>query len=519
MLNTFVILKKNRNMKRFNLGLILGVALFTSFFTLASFRFFSSRNALPIEKSNNSATNLPITIPEPTPLGGFVPFDFTEAAEKTTDAVVHIKTKINPKPVTNRGRGTNPYQEFFGDDFFRFFGDPYGGTMPNRPQEASGSGVIVSADGFIVTNNHVVEDADEIMVTLHNNKTYTAKLIGKDKDFDLALIKIEEVKLPMVEFGNSDSVKVGQWCVAVGNPFNLTSTVTAGIISAKGRNINLLGGNGSNNGSNTAIESFIQTDAAVNPGNSGGALVNLKGQLIGINTAIASNTGSYAGYSFAVPSNLVYKVFNDLKDYGAVQRGYLGVTIRSLDDALSKELKLNSAEGVYVESLVKESAAEAAGLKPKDVITKINGVTIKTSPELQEQVGKYRPGDKINVEYIRDGKNLSTIVTLKNKFNSTSTVDNSKELLASLGADFTALSEQEALKYGIKGGLRVSNLREGKLKQYTEIQNGFIITFLNEKQVNTTQDMADAISGISGNITIEGIYPGKPFSFLYAFKQ
>lgn len=506
-------------MKRFNLGLIVGVALITSFFTMASFRFFSNGKLLSFEESRNAIQTEPSAIPEPSasPIGGVVPFDFTEAAEKTTDAVVHIKTKINPKPIT-RGRGSNPYQELFGDDFFRFFGDPYGGGMQSRPQEASGSGVIVDAGGYIVTNNHVVEDADEITVTLHNNKTYTAKLIGKDKDFDLAVIKIEETKLPTVEFGNSDSVKVGQWCVAVGNPFNLTSTVTAGIISAKGRNINIIGGNGSKDGSNTAIESFIQTDAAVNPGNSGGALVNLKGQLIGINTAIASNTGSYAGYSFAVPSNLVYKVYTDLKNFGAVQRGYLGVTIRSVDDALAKELKLNSVEGVYVESLVKESAAEEAGIKPKDVITKINGVGIKTSPELQEQVGKYRPGDKINVEYIRDGKTLNTIVVLKNKFNSTSTVDEGKEILASLGADFAPITEQEAAKYGIKGGVKVMNVKEGKLKQYTEIQNGFIITFLNEKQINNTDDMVNAIAGKTGNVTIEGIYPGKPFSFLYAFK-
>jgi Do/DeqQ family serine protease len=508
-------------MKRFNLGLILGVTLITSFFTMASFRFFSNGKLLSFEKSNETLSE-PLAIPAPlaSPVGGGgIPFDFTEAAEKTTDAVVHIKTKINPKPVANRGRGSNPYQDLFGDEFFRFFGDPYGGgMMPNQPQEASGSGVIISTDGYIVTNNHVVEDADEITVTLHNNKTYTAKLIGKDKDFDLAVIKIEETKLPIVEFGNSDSVKVGQWCVAVGNPFNLTSTVTAGIISAKGRNINLLGG-GNAKGGNTAIESFIQTDAAVNPGNSGGALVNLKGQLIGINTAIASNTGSYAGYSFAVPSNLVYKVYTDIKSFGAVQRGYLGVTIRSVDDALAKELKLNSVEGVYVESLVSESAAADAGIKAKDVITKINGVGIKTSPELQEQVGKYRPGDKINVEYIRDGKNLSTIVVLKNKFNNTSSVDNGKEILNQLGADFTALTPQEASKLGVKGGVKVSNIKEGKLKQYTEIQNGFIITFLNEQAISSTDDMVNAVGGKTGNITIEGIYPGKPFSFLYAFKM
>lgn len=507
-------------MKRFNLGLITGVALLTSLFTLASFRFFSNGKILSFKEEKNTELAMPVSVPPPTAYigGGGAPFDFTEAAEKSTSTVVHIKTKINPKPMANRGRGANPYQEFFGDDFFRFFGDPYGGGMQSRPQEASGSGVIVEANGYIVTNNHVVQDADEITVTLHNNKTYTAKLIGRDQDFDLALIKIEETKLPYIEFGNSDSVRVGQWCVAVGNPFNLTSTVTAGIVSAKGRNINIIGGNGAKDGSNSAIESFIQTDAAVNPGNSGGALVNLKGQLIGINTAIASNTGSYAGYSFAVPSNLVYKVYNDLKKFGAVQRGYLGVTIRSLDDELAKELKLNSAEGVYVESLVKESAAEDAGIKPKDVILKINGVSIKTSPELQEQVGKYRPGDKVSVEYVRDGKTLSTIVTLKNKFNNTNAVEDGSDLIASLGADFAAVSAADAAKYGIKGGVKVLSLKEGKLKQYTEIQSGFVITYMNEKPVTSVDDIKNILAGKSGNITVEGIYPGKPFSFLYAFK-
>lgn len=503
-------------MKRFNLGLIVGVALITSFFTLASFRFFSNGKILSFSEPGTTAQpNVPE--PSPSPIGGFVPFDFTEAAEKTTDAVVHIKTKINPKPMANR-RGSDPYRDFFGDEFFRFFGDPYGGTMPNMPQEASGSGVIVDADGYIITNNHVVDNADEISVTLHNNKTYTAKLIGKDSDFDLAVLKIEETKLPIVEFGNSDSVKVGQWCVAVGNPFNLTSTVTAGIVSAKGRNINLLGGR-QQGATNTAIESFIQTDAAVNPGNSGGALVNLKGQLIGINTAIASNTGSYAGYSFAVPSNIVYKVYSDIKKFGAVQRGYLGVTIRSVDDALAKDLKLSSVEGVYVESLQSESSAGDAGIKAKDVITKINGAVVKTSPELQEQVSRYRPGDKISVEYIRDGKTMNTLVTLRNKFNNTGSVDNGKEILASLGADFTPLSSAEASKLGLKGGLKVSNIREGKLKQYTEIQNGFIVTFINEKEIASTDELINAIGNKTGNITIEGIYPGKPFSFLYAFKM
>jgi S1-C subfamily serine protease len=343
-------------------------------------------------------------------------------------------------------------------------------------------------------------------------------VVGKDKDFDLAVLKIEATNIPCITFGNSDSVKVGQWCLAVGNPFNLTSTVTAGIVSAKGRNINILVGNGGNGG-NTAIESFIQTDAAVNPGNSGGALVNTNGDLIGINTAIASTTGAYAGYSFAVPSNLVFKVYNDLKNYGVVQRGYLGVNIRSVDDALSKELSLKNIEGVYVDNVIKESAAEEAGIKPKDVITKINNAVIKTAPELQEQVGRYRPGDKISVEFIRDGKAQSVNVILKNKFNSTNLVDDGKDFIKLLGADLTALSKSEAMRFGLQGGVKVSNLKEGKLKQYTEIGNGFIITYMNEKPISSVDEIAGIMASKKGNITIEGIYPGKPYSFLYAIKM
>lgn len=452
---------------------------------------------------------------------GGAPFDFTYAAERTTDAVVHVKTKYLPKQTNSpmRRPRQDPFFDLFGDDFYRFFGDPYGGgnMQPNQPREAAGSGVIVDESGFIVTNNHVIEDADEIEVTLHDNRKFKAKLVGADADFDLAVLQIEEKNLPTISFGNSDSVKVGQWVLAVGNPFNLTSTVTAGIVSAKGRNINILEGKGGN-GANTAIESFIQTDAAVNPGNSGGALVDLNGNLVGINTAIASTTGAYAGYSFAVPSNLVYKVYNDLKSYGIVQRGYLGVNIRSVDDNIAKELNLTNVSGVYVDNVIEKSAAEDAGLKSKDVIIAINGVTVKSAPELQEQVGRYRPGDKISVDYIRSGKNQSTTVTLKNKFNNSTLVSESKASLDMLGADFEVLTKQESANLKLDGGVRVKNLRDGKFKQYTDIQNGFIITFMDEKPVRSLDDIIYVLNNKKGNITVEGIYPNKPFSFLYAFK-
>ena len=500
-------------MNRKNLSIIFTIAFLSSFLGMTAFNRYKQLNG-PSEQPNKEiqvSYQLPV---QPISYSNAVPFDFTEAAAKSTDAVVHIKTKINPSQSATKGK-RNPYQDMFGDEFYRLFGDP---NTSNLPQEASGSGVIVDASGYIVTNNHVVEDADEIEVTLHNNSVYKATVVGKDKDFDLAVLKIEATNIPCITFGNSDSVKVGQWCLAVGNPFNLTSTVTAGIVSAKGRNINLLVGNGGNGG-NTAIESFIQTDAAVNPGNSGGALVNTNGDLIGINTAIASTTGAYAGYSFAVPSNLVFKVYNDLKNYGVVQRGYLGVNIRSVDDALSKELSLKNIEGVYVDNVIKESAAEEAGIKPKDVITKINNAVIKTAPELQEQVGRYRPGDKISVEFIRDGKAQSVNVILKNKFNSTNLVDDGKDFIKLLGADLTALSKSEAMRFGLQGGVKVSNLKEGKLKQYTEIGNGFIITYMNEKPISSVDEIAGIMASKKGNITIEGIYPGKPYSFLYAIKM
>jgi serine protease Do len=499
-----------------HLSLTTVIALFSAFVSVAAYDHIQHKGNT--EQNDNyghlSRYTIPPT-PEPSPSHGGGGVDFTEAAARSMETVVHVKTKYNPQPQAKGGR-RDPMYDMFGEDFYRLFGDPRG--MQAQPQEAAGSGVIVDANGYIITNNHVIEDADDIEVTLHNNKKYKAKVIGADKDFDIALIKIEESSLPTVTFGNSDSVKVGEWVLAVGNPFNLTSTVTAGIVSAKGRNINILEGSGGQ-GSNTAIESFIQTDAAVNPGNSGGALVNTSGELIGINTAIASTTGAYAGYSFAVPSNLVYKVFNDLKTYGMVQRGYLGVNIRSVDDALAHQLNLPSPEGVYVDNVIKGSAGESAGLKEKDVITVINGVKVRTAPELQEQVGRYRPGDKINVEYIRSGKVENTVVILKNKFNSTGLVNDSKEVLNILGADFETVNKTDAAKMGIDGGVRVKNVREGKFKQYTEIANGFVITFMNDQPIRSTDDIVAAITNKKGNITVEGVYPGKTVGYLYAFKM
>jgi Do/DeqQ family serine protease len=320
-----------------------------------------------------------------------VPFDFTEAAEKTMPAVVHITAKQNVKEESKRQQ--SPFEFFFG-------------PMESTPKQGTGSGVIIDDEGFIVTNNHVVDFADEITVTLYDQRKFKATKVGTDPTTDLALIKIEAEELPVLAYGNSDDVKVGEWVLAVGNPFNLTSTVTAGIVSAKGRNIDILEGR-------TAIESFIQTDAAVNPGNSGGALVDQQGNLIGINTAIASYTGSFSGYSFAVPASIVMKVVEDLKEFGTAQRGFMGVSIQSMDSELATELGVNIVEGVHIAGIEDGGAADDAGMKVDDIVTQINGRNVKTAPELQELVGRNRPGDEVEVTVNRKGVLKKLYITLR----------------------------------------------------------------------------------------------------------
>lgn len=333
--------------------------------------------------------------------------NFTDAAAKATPAVVHVKTsyKVN----------TSSSRQFYGDELFEWFfgqkGAPSYHDFGQQEASGSGSGVIISADGYIVTNNHVIDDANDIEVTLSNNKTYKAQLIGKDKDTDLAVLKIEETNLPSLSFANSDDIMVGEWVLAVGNPFNLSSTVTAGIVSAKGRNINILENYGKSG--NTAIESFIQTDAAVNPGNSGGALVNTRGELMGINTAIATPTGTFAGYSFAVPANLVAKVVDDIREFGSAQRAYLGVSINNITNELAHELKLENMDGVHIAGLAENGAAESAGMQVGDVIIAINGKAIKNTAELQEKIAEYRPKDMVTVTYIRQGKIEEMRISLK----------------------------------------------------------------------------------------------------------
>jgi serine protease Do len=322
-----------------------------------------------------------------------LPFNFTAAAELAMPAVVHITAKQTKKTTTEEKRSASPFDFFFG-------------PMDLVPKEGTGSGVIIAKDGYIVTNNHVIDFADEISVTLYDQRKFSAKLIGRDPSTDLAVIKIEAEELPILEYGNSDDIKVGEWVLAVGNPFNLTSTVTAGIVSAKGRNINILE-------SRTAIESFIQTDAAVNPGNSGGALVDETGKLVGINTAIASQTGSFSGYSFAVPATIVQKVVQDIIEFGTAQRGFLGVSIQSLDSELAKELGIDLVEGVHIADVETGGAADRAGVEIDDVIVKVNGRPVRTAPELQEFVGRNRPGDEVEITVNRKGKLQTLFVTLK----------------------------------------------------------------------------------------------------------
>jgi len=413
------------------------------------------------------------------------PTDFIVAAEVATPAVVNIRALIES--------GGNIWG---------------GGALTG----SSGSGVVVSPDGYIVTNHHVVEKSSEIKVTLADKRTYKAKLIGTDPSTDIALLKIEEQELPFVVFGNSDSVRVGEWVLAVGNPFNLESTVTAGIVSAKGRNINILSGAAS-------IESFIQTDAAVNPGNSGGALVNTAGELIGVNTAIITESGSYEGYSFAIPSNLVKKIVRDLREYGTPQRAYLGVGIQDLDSEAARELGLPNAEGVIINRVASEGAASDAGLQAGDVVVGVNETRVRSTSELQEYVGRFRPGEAVQVDYWRGGKKLRSRITLKDVNNSTQIARaQGDELEEELGFALRNLSREEQRKLRLQG-VAVSSVRRGSVVYQTNMQPGFIITSVNGKRVNTVNEAVEAMLSAYTNLALDGYYEGESDLYSYRFKK
>jgi Do/DeqQ family serine protease len=416
--------------------------------------------------------------------------NFIDASESTINSVVHVTTKV-----VKTSFQRDPFQEFF-------YGPGAGGREFKQYGAGAGSGVIISSEGYIVTNNHVIQDASEIEVILNDNSKYTAKIVGSDPATDIAVLKIEGKGFTAIPLGNSDELRIGEWVLAVGNPFNLTSTVTAGIVSAKARNINLLADRSKQD--IVPIESFIQTDAAVNPGNSGGALVNTRGELVGINTAIASQTGSYSGYSFAVPVNLVNKVMRDLIDYGIVQRGFLGVQISDINQEIKETNKLPSLKGVFISKVTDNGSAEKAGVKDGDVILKIGTKEVNSVAELQEEIGKRRPGDKVSLT-IR-GKNGNEEVkelVLRNQDGETKLV--SKEEIAknvALGATFLELTSKDRKELNISNGVKIGSLTSGKLKSIG-LQPGMIITKVNNEPVETVEQLTTKLNGGNKGILLE----------------
>ncbi|HET9744232.1 MAG TPA: trypsin-like peptidase domain-containing protein [Chitinophagaceae bacterium] len=433
--------------------------------------------------------------------------DFTQAANTSVQAVVHIKTKIAAQKVSNdlprRNRGT--IDDWF-DDLFNF------GPQIIPEQRASGSGVLISEDGYIVTNNHVVSDqnggvAGEINVTLHNKKTYKARLIGKDPSTDLAVLKIDGTGFPYLVYGNSDELKLGQWVLAIGYPLTLETTVTAGIISAKGRSIGI-----NSRQSQTPVESFIQTDAAVNQGNSGGALVSTDGKLVGINSAILAPSGTYAGYSFAIPVNLAKKIVNDIVEFGDVQRGYLGIQYASnLSEEQMKQLGIKEGEGVYVSAVPSDGGAYAAGIKKGDIITKVNDRPVTSGLEMSAQIAGFRPNDKVKISYLRNGKEYTTTVTLRSKI---SNVD-----LASagdlIGAELVNLDSKKADEYDVAGGVVVKKIKEGGKLSETKMDEGFVITSVNGKSIKSIEELSRILNSALGTVKLEGFYPGFRGSYTY----
>ncbi len=503
-------------MKKFTIPILS--ALFASAFTIFIFLSFYNGNPKSVTIEQLPTVSAKGVLYTADSNGEIVPLDFTEISKKVMDAVVHISSIKN---VDQSGRSDiqqlpDPFRDFFGDEFFKQYKQQ---QRPNNPQEydrppqrrGTGSGVIINSDGYIVTNNHVVADADEIEVALHNNQTYNATIIGTDPNTDLALIKINEKNLTSVPLVNSDNIEVGEWVLAIGNPFNLNSTVTAGIVSAKSRNINILR-------EQYAIESYIQTDAAINPGNSGGALVNLEGGLVGINSAIASPTGTYAGYGFAVPSNIVNKVIEDLISYGMVQRGYLGVTIRNVTGNFAKEEGLDVTEGVYVDSVLTKSAADLAGIREGDVITGVDGRVITKSSELQEMVSNHRPGDEVELVVDRNGRTIKYSVFLQSIEGKTEIASRERgEMQSVLGAELISIDKEEAKNLNVEGGVKVSKLYPGKLRSETNIREGFIITKVNTKAVKSVEELTNIVQETKGGVMLEGFYKNDSEEHYYAF--
>lgn len=467
------------------------VAILGGLIAILAYTFFIQKPVDPVTAQNSDSqlvrfANLPQDFEA-------AEFDFTFAAENTVHAVVHVMT------VTERSSAyRNPLYEFF-------YGDRY--NRNPQPLLGYGSGVIISEDGYIVTNNHVIEGSDEIEVTLNDKRVFEAEIVGRDPSTDIALIKIKEKHLPYLRFGDSDELKLGQWVLAVGNPFNLTSTVTAGIISAKGRNLGLLP-------DEFRIESFIQTDAALNRGNSGGALVTLDGEFIGLTTAIISPTGGYAGNSFAVPVNIVKKIVEDLKEFGEVQRAILGVTITDVTADLAEEKKLDKIEGVYINGVRENGAAKDAGIKEGDVVLNVNNVDVNSVAELQEQISRYRPNDKVDVLVKRDNKTKQYQVILRNTEGSTEIV-RPDDLI--MGAKFDELSESDRDEYNISDGVKITEIGEGYLSELG-LRSGTIVLRINGNGVKRVSEVKDILGGGRTLYSIEGIQPNGTF-FSYEIRR
>ncbi len=460
-------------------------------FTKDSTYFYNTNNTdsgkVPINYAGfNGISNVPASL------------DFTPAAAAAIPATVHIKTK-STATVSNNLPRRSPFGDLFDFDIEDFFGD----RSKSLPQMASGSGAIISEDGYIVTNNHVIDNSDEITVTLSNKRSFKAKLVGADPSSDIAVIKIDAKGLPFLMYGNSDEVKVGQWVLAIGYPLMLEATVTAGIVSAKGRTLEI-----NRRQSATPVESFLQTDAAVNPGNSGGPLVTTDGKLIGINSAIASPTGAYAGYSFTIPVNIVKKIIADIVKYGTVQRAYLGIQYprENLSEELKQQNGIREGEGVYVLEVPKDGAAHAAGIQKGDVIKKINGVPVSSGAEMVGQIATYRPGDKVSITYERNGKEITSNVTLRNSTGTMEVVRTS--VLDKLGADLQTVSKEAAKELGINGGVVIRSIGSRGLLSKVRVQEGFVILKADNKTVNTVDDFRKILDSATGPVKIEGIYPG-----------
>jgi|LauGreDrversion4_2_1035121.scaffolds.fasta_scaffold13311_4 Do/DeqQ family serine protease len=476
------------NLKLFGLGLLGGMLPLGAYLMLSSSPFTNLSDQ--VIDGNRLANVRAVSLDG----SGVVAPNFVDASESSINSVVHVTTKV--------------VQTSFQRDLFQefFYGPGAGGKEFKQYGSGSGSGVIVSSEGYIVTNNHVIENASEIEVILNDNSKYSAKLVGADPSTDIAVLKIEGSGFLPIPLGNSDDLHIGEWVLAVGNPFNLTSTVTAGIVSAKARNINLLSDRTQQN--IVPIESFIQTDAAVNPGNSGGALVNTKGELVGINTAIASQTGSYSGYSFAVPVNLVQKVMRDLIDYGIVQRGYLGVQIADINQELKESNKLPNTKGVFVSKVTEDGSAQNAGMKDGDVILKIGSREVNSVAELQEEIGKRRPGDKVILTIrTKNGDEEMKELVLRNKEGETKLV--SKEEISknySLGATFVDLTSKEKKELNVTYGVKITSLTSGKLKSIG-LQEGMVITKVNNEPVETVEQLTNKLNGVNRGVLLEVLSP------------